>query len=92
MSTQSKVPEASLDDLVRRVRGEYDEMPGLSLTMPQAQRLWALDHPTCSVLLRALVEARFLRRTARGRYVRAEQPAVVRARSRPYFKEERTHQ
>jgi hypothetical protein len=33
--------------LFERVRAEYAEMPGLSVTLPQAQRLWALDRATC---------------------------------------------
>jgi hypothetical protein len=65
--------QASLDELLRRVRGEYDEMPGLALTMPQAQRLFALDQRTCEFVLRTLAERRFLKTTARGRYVRTEQ-------------------
>lgn len=58
------------DDLVVRVRGEYREMPGLALTLPQAQRLWGLEPSTCQTLFDLLVEARFLRRTPRGRFVR----------------------
>jgi hypothetical protein len=65
----------SLDEIVRRVRAEYKEMPGLSLTVAQAQRLWTLDPSTCGIVLRRLVESRFLRTTARGRYVRAEHAA-----------------
>ncbi len=70
--------QATLDELLRRVRGEYEEMPGLALTMPQAQRLWALDHQTCVLVLSTLVERQFLRTTARGRYVRTGQPSPVR--------------
>ena len=77
MSTQSNalvstVRAARLDDLLRQIRGEYEEMPGLSLTLAQAQRLWALDQATCAMVLRTLVERRFLRTTARGRYVLTE--------------------
>lgn len=61
----------SLEALVQRVRGEYLEMPGLSLTEPQAQRLWHLDPQACQSLLKALVESGFLRQTPRGGYVRA---------------------
>lgn len=46
-------------------------MPGLQLTIKQAQRLWGLDEATCVQLLNALVDARFLRRSERGTYGRA---------------------
>lgn len=55
-----------------RVRGEYLEMPGLSLTQPQAQRLWGLERDACEALLEALRESGFLRRTNQGGYVRAD--------------------
>jgi DNA-binding IclR family transcriptional regulator len=58
----------SIDDLIRRVRGEYLEMPGMRLTSSQASRLWGLDSPTCQNLLDTLVEARFLTRGRDGRY------------------------
>ena len=59
-------------DPLDRVRGEYLEMPGLSLTERQAQRLWGLDPDTCRTLLHALIETGFLRRTHQGGYVRAD--------------------
>lgn len=58
------------DDVVWRVRAEYLEMPGLGLTVGQAQRLFNLDQSLCDALLAALVDAGFLRRTPDGRYVR----------------------
>ena len=61
---------ATLRDLTRRVQAEYSEMPGLSVTLPQAQRLLGIDRDTCMVVIRTLVDRRFLRRTAEGRYVR----------------------
>jgi hypothetical protein len=61
----------SVDAMVRRVRGEYLEMPGLSLTERQAQRLWHLEPEVCRLLLKALVDSGFLRRTSHGGYVRA---------------------
>lgn len=60
----------SLDTMVQRVRGEYLEMPGLSLTEGQAQRLWHLEPEMCHSLLKALVESGFLRQTPRGCYIR----------------------
>lgn len=56
-------------DIIRRIRGEYLEMPGLSLTLPQAQRLWGLDQGFCHDLLNTLVETGFLARTERGAFV-----------------------
>jgi len=61
----------SLSPLLRRIEGEYREMPGLKLTEGQAQRLWGLDEKTCRVILLALVRTRFLRRAANGMYIRA---------------------
>ena len=58
------------DALVRRVRGEYREMPGMRLTVDQAMRLWMLDRQTCSGVLDSLVAAHFLERDRSGRYVK----------------------
>ncbi len=57
------------EPLVRRVRAEFMEMPGLSLTLEQAQRLWSLEQPTCEALLKSLTDSRFLHRTRRGLFV-----------------------
>jgi hypothetical protein len=57
--------------LVEQVLAEYAEMPGLSITLPQAQRLWAVDRETCEETFRRLVSRGKLRRTSRGRFVRA---------------------
>jgi hypothetical protein len=59
-------------DVLRRVKGEYLEMPGLRLTIAQAQRLWGLDRSVCDSLLGALVEAKFLFRTRDGAFVRSD--------------------
>jgi hypothetical protein len=57
-------------DLVRRIRAEYLEMPGLRLSAEQARRLWAVDERSCRAALAALVDARFLQRLYDGSYVR----------------------
>ncbi|MPY89327.1 MAG: hypothetical protein GEU99_15540 [Luteitalea sp.] len=62
----------SIDALLRRIIGEYREMPGLCLTAPQAQRLWHLDAAMCDCILAILVDQGFLIRTNRGLYVRRE--------------------
>jgi hypothetical protein len=64
------VPNRFQDQLVRRIQGEYLEMPGLRLTREQAQRLWALDDQTCVTILDTLVEHKFLVRGSDGRYRR----------------------
>jgi len=63
----------SIQDVVRRVRAEFLEMPGLRLTADQARRLWRLDETWCDAVLDALVDARFLARTRDGAFVRDEQ-------------------
>jgi hypothetical protein len=61
---------ATHQDWIQVIRSEYLEMPGLSLTKPQAQRLWGLDPETCDALIEQMVSARFLRRTASACYIR----------------------
>jgi hypothetical protein len=64
--------ERSFDDAhatLWRIRGEYMEMPGLKLTVPQAARLWHLDQPCIEQLLNVLVADGVLRRTAAGAYL-----------------------
>lgn len=75
------------EEVLRRVQGEFLEMPGLRLSEPQARRLWGLDPELCSALLGALVDAKFLFKTRDGAFMRLEQStratkAVVRPRSR----------
>jgi hypothetical protein len=59
-----------MDPLLRRIRGEFVEMPGLRLTLDQAQRLWHLNEEICRGLLGALVDLEFLIRDSEGRYAR----------------------
>jgi hypothetical protein len=61
---------AGLHDLLQRIESEYREMPGLSVTARQAERLWGLDSTTCGFVLMTLIERGILRRTATGTYVR----------------------
>ena len=62
--------ERGIHEVVRRIRGEFLEMPGLRLTREQAQRLWRLDERSCNAVLGALLDARFLARTRDGAFVR----------------------
>lgn len=65
----TRVPATRVTDLVGLIRAEYNEMPGLCLTRAQAQRLWLLEADVCDNVLRAMVDAGFLRLTSGG-YVR----------------------
>lgn len=56
------------DQLLRRVRGEFREMPGMRLTIDQAMRFWMIDRTTCASLFDSLVAACFLELDATGRY------------------------
>jgi len=58
--------------VVRYIQAEYLESPGLRLTARQIQRLWCLDSDQCEAALTALVDARFLRRTHAGEFVRLD--------------------
>ena len=53
-------PMTAMEQMLRRIEGEFREMPGLRLTCRQAQRLWNLDQLVCESLLAALVDVRFL--------------------------------
>jgi hypothetical protein len=66
----------SRDQIIRRISGEYLEMPGLRLTTEQAQRLWGLDQQSCCDILAELVATSFLIRTADGRYARPSEDVV----------------
>jgi hypothetical protein len=56
--------------LLRRIKAEYTEMPGLRLTVAQAARLWGLDRPSCLDVLDRLIGERFLQRRPDGTYSR----------------------
>jgi hypothetical protein len=60
----------SPDLLLRRIRDEFVEMPGMSLTGRQAARLWHVDPVEAEDLLRLLVDTHFLSQHD-GRYRRA---------------------
>jgi hypothetical protein len=68
-----------MQTLIRRVRGEYLEMPGLSLTLAQACRLWQMDTHTCQAALDTLIAERFLGRTRDGSFVLVGTPRMVKA-------------
>lgn len=62
----------TIADWLRLIQADYFEMPDLILTKSQMSRLWGLDEETRDALVAVLVEAKFLRQTRRGAYVRAD--------------------
>ena len=46
-------PVQATTEVLRRVQGEFLEMPGLRLTQTQARKLWGLDPEVCDALLGA---------------------------------------
>jgi hypothetical protein len=65
-------PREATHDWERMMRAEYCEMPGLTLTKCQVQRLCGLDAETCDALLNLMVNEHFLRKTCDNQYVRAD--------------------
>ena len=59
--------------LLQRVRSEFLEMPGLSVTFWQAMRLWNLDEHVCRAVLDLLVQGGFLTETRHGAFRRVGQ-------------------
>jgi hypothetical protein len=56
--------------MLARIRAEYLEMPGLRLTLEQAQRLCGVERALCQAVLTALVDAKFLWVNPNGAYAR----------------------
>lgn len=63
---------ARRDALVRRIVNEFEELPGLSLSLRQAMKLLGVDEAACLRILDALTRAGHIRRDARHLYVRCE--------------------
>lgn len=58
-------------ELCARIEAEFREMPGLTLTLPQAARLFSLDPDRCERVLDALVHTGLLRTDGRS-FARAD--------------------
>jgi hypothetical protein len=56
-----------LETLVRIIRGEFAEMPGMRLTRPQFRRLWNLRPPDAEALIAVLVAQDYLVEAIDGR-------------------------
>ena len=61
--------EPSRSQLTATILGSYREMPGLSLRLEQAARLFGLRKRTCQVVLDDLVREGQLRRATDGQFL-----------------------
>ena len=55
--------EMNVEHAAARVRAEFEEMPGMTLTRRQASRLFGLSETDCAVVLDVLVDSAYLRET-----------------------------
>jgi DNA-binding IclR family transcriptional regulator len=61
--------------LLRRIRSEFEEMPGLSLTLAQAAKLFGVPPEVCSRILAQFAEEGLLSLTINRRYtLRIQRP------------------
>jgi hypothetical protein len=63
---------AAREALVRRIVGEFQDMPGLVLSLKQASRLLGVDEAACGRILAVLTDTGVLRRSPSGYYSRRE--------------------
>jgi hypothetical protein len=55
----------NIEHLAVRIHSEFQQMPGLNLTLPQAQRLWGLPPEICDRVVDVLVGRAMLKRSGR---------------------------
>jgi hypothetical protein len=58
--------------LVRRIAAEFEDLPGLTLSLRQTMRLLGVDEGACLRILDGLSKAGHIRRDSRHLYVRRE--------------------
>jgi hypothetical protein len=64
----------TMSELVHRIQAEFEEAPGLAITVERGVRFWALDAATCKQVLTDLQRTGFLVKGADGHFRR--RPAV----------------
>ena len=63
------------------IMSEFDEMPGMHLTLQQACRLWPMPDGACEALLQRLVNSGFLTRDSTHGYCRRADAGIIRHRA-----------
>ena len=64
------------DMVARRILAEFEEMPGLMLTIKQASRLFGIDEERCQLVMEMLVDLAYLRQTRSGAVALGERVAA----------------
>ncbi len=62
----------NLETATRRVRAEFEEMPGLTLTVPQASKLFGIEKDVCLNVIDRLIDASYLRKNRSGTISRGD--------------------
>ena len=57
--------------VTKRIRAEFEEMPGMTLTMRQASLLFGIEGDVCKTVFERLVTISYLRWTPSGTITRA---------------------
>jgi hypothetical protein len=65
-----RMPDGLWHAALDRIRAEFEEMPCLRVTLPEARRLFGLPDQAAAWVLRQLASEGFLDRTERGEYFR----------------------
>jgi hypothetical protein len=58
--------------LMTRIKSEFNESPGMCLTLRQGARLWGIAPDECAKVVDRLVREDFLRWTQNGEVIRSE--------------------
>ena len=68
--SRERLPDQIWQATIHRVRGEFEEMPSLRVSVTQARALFGLPERVCEWVLSRLENDGFLGRTSSGDYVR----------------------
>ena len=62
----------NVEAVTQRVRAEFEEMPGLTLTEHQAAKLFGIEQKVCRDVIDRLVDAAYLEKTRSGSVKRSD--------------------
>lgn len=72
----------SIQRTVQQMRSEFDTLPGLCLSVPEAVERWGIDSVDLEVILDTMVDVRLLERSHDGTYARRRSTVVTREMGR----------